>query len=1517
MASIILKKFSEPESLVSEEQITPLSYKEWIARNYGVDENSESDQYKKYLLSWYETNQNSGAKAELKEHYKDLLKKLSVVFGNDDDFRKLSTLNLDDDLQLKLALPHYVKKIKEIALYYRDRRESIKRAKLKYSMIGSLNAVETTFYEHILKAFSKKDYTLNVPSQEAWNSFPELSAINNGFSIRIEEIYDDADYFRIGGEGYTYPEGSESPLTYILEDILEKEYNTTNIEEVPLSAFQIPLDVDHQTSDLNFHSINIANTKYAGANRYLLSGGHYVDDVRNVTLPLIQGDNFFYWFSGEYYREAPDIHYSPIKINDLDWIGAGAIAGDTLSASDRVFVNYNGEVKGAWLSQINEVVVSDTMSINLKNNKAFKYPYPGIGISAEGFDWTGKQVKEYEFYNKAFFPDQTQRNKTLAELENLYWTDMDSISSVIPISIHDTTLIDSGAFAHKKFHMADKIVTRNETSDSVHDENENGIYNGELSVDWLYDFSNTQIPISAGENKIFWPFQVYNEDDDIILNKASADPIALRNIPIEKFSGAVAGTSPETSDMILKAASRCGEITEGAWLMGPPLSALYNNCEGGEPISSVGFGYLSGAVQPSLSFKVEPRSTSRFIWTGRGNINGETDISHSDFSSFHGHEHDSACPYRNMSDAERLSITSGLLEEDQWKRCDCQAIIYSPLGHTGSSYKDSSSIGDYIILDTGYPDIVSLDEWKGSDNLSWQESEDFGWFKLDDNQIDGSHGWGKGSWVTNTGKPFNLKTGMGYLYYRSGYSASCEKMEREGRSEPFFIMNQPLCDCSYIKCDCGDPIECRPQWRSARFRNGVWEDRGTISGMIMEPLSHYTYLHQDKYKYSTLIEEGEEYIDCGNSLNFLLNVELTGTRPYWAKGSFGNNSFTKNKGLMYGGESLQVIYDYLQVSQPAPSTLILSDDIYLEYQRNSECSTDCFVWNEPLTWTVKASEVEWKKIDVNNCVQSDILRHIQNIGCEKCISQQKKCVSCCDKEKECGCILEDCITTRVGVSASNEESDIVFYTNYDGSPLFVNYYAIDGFSLNFDIINTSNGLAPSGGIWLDEVFIDYNIPTSPWTNIPNISGSSISNFQSSNYLYTERDCGFFKPSKLGYTVVKLNDKKIELSNYLDRTLSSENIILDPLHYVSYPYSVTYINSDWMKHKSHCAGGNIKDAIKNQEFSPYQSFYETTTHNIFGIETQHDVTTPWIGPEKNQLDPSNIFSKSIQGEPSVYCGPNSWIANQPEISGTMVDWKMDLYGNQYGVYKDLTNINSIKEKSEEEGKLWVRDGIGKVGGVSKMLPRVIDSVVGDDLLVDALTGDGIIGIDMFYDILMFKTSSHILFEKINVDYNTGEIFSNESESFRFEIDSSDFGGTWLKEDSKDVCFGFFDGAYPKIYKISANTSKLSYIYNEEDSKFSFNSTLTEKSTPVFSYNSDKNMYNMSYHGLSGGTPVLAILNFTEGSSTNTLSAHDPVVVEVSDLGDKTLIKTTLYDNKLIMFFEEEGTTNQLYQISATN
>lgn len=1808
MPSIILKQYSLPESNSGGEIINspnPLSFSDWISINYGIAGDDAEAQYQKYIIDWYSSKEEAQTNVSIKEDYKDLLKKLSIVFRNDGDFSRIASLDLEDDLQLKLAVPYYVKKLKEIALYYRDKRESVKRAKLKYNMVGSFNAIERTFYEYILKAFSKRDYVLNVPSQSAWNLFPDLSSANTGFSIEVEELFDDSDYFDpLDDNTYSYDISSTNPLLFLLEKYISDEYDTKIISEIPLSALQIPLEQNDTFGSyvLNLESINDANEIYTSSNKFLLGGGYYINDETPITLNFKSGNNFFYWFSGEHLAEAPHKNYAAININDLDWVGSGATAATDYSSSDVIFANYNGTIRGAWLSEVDNVIVSAMMGANLRNNKEFRFPYPGIGVSAEGLEWTGKQVNEFDQYEKSFFPNQTIKNKVQAELTKKYWAEIDSISSVNPIYLNNTTLIDAGAFASKKFQLADKVITRPFTSDGVHDEIPDEIFSEDLSVEWLYDFDKTQIPILTGDNKIYWPLQRYEQISDLNLNYKHGEELQLADIPMEKFFGAVAATTLEEADMIFKYDSKCGSSIEAAWLYGTPLTVFnacvdsgsatlvevgggnttpiftpykvpslkhwwvieavktrkatqvnpknknrrrvdefanwvdvvsnqvmspddrrsrplieqgnivfneqllnvnfknnnessYNTNDGikwdnaGNPVNTpftiaIAFrhrlqnqahnhtlmetdtrvdgrrmsieirgnrirmesgstklissasvvngswhyciavfngensklivdgvetlgnvkvnplakvligqsfslkrqfigdirdviifndaisidhqdglkGYMSGltslsiyrpqlsptqikselitnnnelsgavlsagaaesvvgnfaggAIQPGISFKADPRQFTRFIWTGNGSIIDSGNLNISKNIGFQGKEHDRACPYYNINKNKRISPLDTSRANDQWKSCDCLAIQYSPLGHTGTSYKDVADIGDFIILDTEFPKATTLDTWRGADGLPWHSSEDFGWFQLNEGQLDEKAGWGKGKWITNYGEDFSLKHGQIYLYYRSGFNVSCEAREEFGYDEPFFILNHVNCGCSYIDCGC-EVQECGPVWKRAEFSNGNWIATDSPTTLKLESGKYYSYLHRDKKKFAINISEDEIYEDCTKTTNFILGVDITDAKPYWAKGTFEFGKNTKNKGLMYSGELSEIQFEYLPLTQPLPSTLLLTNDLFFKYERNSSCSTDCFVWEEPLVFEVKIDNVSWKELHIDQCIESEVLGIIKNIGCSNCNRLNKKCQSCCEAENLCGCVIDNCITTRVGVSASNDISTLSLVTQFETEPLFINYHSKGSFELPVTVIDTTNGIAPSGGIWVEESFSSFTESKYPWKNIPSIFFPMIANEESSQ-LYGILDCGFFVPSRLGYSNLILKDKIIGLDSTNSRTLSSYDIILDNNNYVSGPYVVTYTDSTWMKHRSNCLAGSIKNPIDYQTFSPYQSTYETLKRNTFGIQQQTDIISPWVGKYSDSLVDPEKYKADIVGNLNIYCGPNSWVESQPTIDGELTVWKSDVYGNQYGLYKSGP-FETITSKLTANGKLWIRNSSGIVGDSTELFSRVIDTYSYIPELVSDLTGSGIVNFDIFYDTAIIQTDDYVVVEKLKLDYNTGEIYSIADNSYIFNINKYDFSGYWADESQKTLTFGYLSGGIPVIKKLELNTSNITTLLDGSGDTSMWDISVNGLGVPKFTFNSDNNTFNMTRLALSGSNQVLVVSNFEFSEAIDKVKTADVKIITESTLSGKNIIKTSAFDDSLLLVFETYAdSVNKIYQILIDN
>ena len=102
------------------------------------------------------------------------------------------------------------------------------------------------------------------------------------------------------------------------------------------------------------------------------------------------------------------------------------------------------------------------------------------------------------------------------------------------------------------------------------------------------------------------------------------------------------------------------------------------------------------------------------------------------------------------------------------------------------------------------------------------------------------------------------------------------------------------------------------------------------------------------------------------------------------------------------------------------------------------------------------------------------------------------------------------------------------------------------------------------------------------------------------------------------------------------------------------------------------------------------------------------------------------------------------------------WSTDIFGNQYGLYKDIKNIAPANRKNIT-GEIWVRKNSQFTSPGYISLARVFDTYANTSI-VNELTGTGIRKLDVFFDTLMVETSGAVIFEKIIYDYNTDEIFS---------------------------------------------------------------------------------------------------------------------------------------------------------------
>ena len=831
----------------------PFPFKTWLARNIGVVPDEQQKQYTYYLRNWYaQSFTSANTTANIREDYEQLVGKLKAIFKDDRQFDNIADLNIDDEFEVELAIPYLSRKLKEIAVYYVNKRSAIKKSKLKYNMTGSTQAIERVFYEHLLKAYTKKDGVATIDQAAIWSSVPELSSVKDTFTVELTELYDDTEYFdrdpSITATTYVdepswtfftslYDATSTNPLVFALSDYIA-ELGGLTINSVPLSAFE----EEHANSGLNIYNESSLAEKYLATTQFAAGGGYWQPIVDNFNIEIEGGSNFFYWPQGEYYKEAINADvYDPIPINDTEF-AEGGTAGTDIRSADTIWVTNGQTTQGAWLKDMTEKGVRDTMVAEVRGGRStiFKFPYPGFGVVSTNSTWAGKQVSNTN--------PQVINNDT-NQAQDLYWSTADSITSVDTISIHNTTLIDLGAQSSVRLREADKLVVRHETGeDEVRDSNPNRVFNNNIDTYWPYRALETDIPIQKGEdNNIYWPYFYGVEASSPafeIKGDASTPQHLAAVVTPWSMIGSTAGQSMDDSDVLYKVV--CGAPTEAAWLSGCPTTGIDSGLH----------QYISGTIQAGLSIELKAGAHTRFVYD---NPAGDSDIT--DIAQFVGFQHEPECEYLTVDQTSLVAATKGVQTDgcNDWERCTCKAVNYSPFGHPGQSRDDNYGYGDYIFEDTQWPNRPNIDTWSDSDDVDKNSSKRFAWFRYNGEGPEVDAGWGQGEWVTGDGTPFVLERGRQYVYYRQptccgggpslylrhGYCDVFDVIENPEDCElcvdPFIPRkHRPVCDCTTVTTT----YNCAPVWAKAILVDGEWVATQELSDMILNPGDDLKYTHQ-------------------------------------------------------------------------------------------------------------------------------------------------------------------------------------------------------------------------------------------------------------------------------------------------------------------------------------------------------------------------------------------------------------------------------------------------------------------------------------------------------------------------------------------------------------------------------------------------------------------------------------------------------------------------------------------------
>ena len=157
--------------------------------HFSYEPETLNEYYNFYILKWYEVKNIKNIKIEDEIHnrYIDFLYELTLNYTTYSEKKFLSKLDLSNENDLKIAIPFFSKKLKEIALYYKNTRDDAKfeltRKKIKGSIFGTEKRIHEILLSHLAQHIDK-------------NLKFDYAKIKENLKIEIEELYDgNAEYF--------------------------------------------------------------------------------------------------------------------------------------------------------------------------------------------------------------------------------------------------------------------------------------------------------------------------------------------------------------------------------------------------------------------------------------------------------------------------------------------------------------------------------------------------------------------------------------------------------------------------------------------------------------------------------------------------------------------------------------------------------------------------------------------------------------------------------------------------------------------------------------------------------------------------------------------------------------------------------------------------------------------------------------------------------------------------------------------------------------------------------------------------------------------------------------------------------------------------------------------------------------------------------------------------------------------------------------------------------------------------
>jgi len=174
--------------------VAPFSFLDFI-NNTQADYSPEeySSFYSSYLKTWHSNQGGSEEeqKTQFTDYYRQFIKEIVINYTTETEKRFLEKIDFNDPADLDVAIPFFANRLKDIALFYKKKRDEGKYVIDRNKMKGSQTGLEKAIFDNIYNFIFNSEDALDTENDDVFKAV-------QGLGVEIEEFVDVfGDYFDV------------------------------------------------------------------------------------------------------------------------------------------------------------------------------------------------------------------------------------------------------------------------------------------------------------------------------------------------------------------------------------------------------------------------------------------------------------------------------------------------------------------------------------------------------------------------------------------------------------------------------------------------------------------------------------------------------------------------------------------------------------------------------------------------------------------------------------------------------------------------------------------------------------------------------------------------------------------------------------------------------------------------------------------------------------------------------------------------------------------------------------------------------------------------------------------------------------------------------------------------------------------------------------------------------------------------------------------------------------------------